>query len=121
MLNFLAATTRPDILFAVHQCARFSTNPGKEHEEAVKRIGRYLKRTKTKGMVFKSDLNKHFEVFVDADFAGSWNANWSEDQQSVLSRTGYLIKFANCPIVYVSKMQSEIALSTTEAEYIALS
>ena len=79
MMNFLAATTRPDILFAVHQCARFSINPGKEHEEAVKRIARYLKRTKDKGMIFQADLNKFFEIFVDADFAGSWNLDWSND------------------------------------------
>ena len=38
-----------------------------------------------------------------------------------MSRTGYIIKFANCPIVWVSKIQTEIYLSTTEAEYISLS
>ena len=40
---------------------------------------------------------------------------------SVLSRTGYVITFSGCPIVWVSKMQTEISLSTTEAEYISLS
>ena len=38
-----------------------------------------------------------------------------------MSRTGYIIKFANFPIVWVSKMQTEIALSITEAEYISMS
>ena len=44
-LNYLAATTRPDIQFAVHQCARFCESPKMSHEKAVKRIVRYLKRT----------------------------------------------------------------------------
>ena len=38
-----------------------------------------------------------------------------------MSRTGYVILFANCPIIWSSKLQTEIALSTTESEYIALS
>ena len=51
MLNYLAASTRPDVLFAVHQCARFLTNPKLSHERAVKRIVRYLKGTKDKGII----------------------------------------------------------------------
>jgi len=121
MMSYLASTSRPDILFAVHQCARFSSCPKKSHEEAVKRIGRYLKRTKDKGMIYEFDPTKGIEVFVDADFAGSWTLADSYDVRSALSRTGYVIKIANCPRCWVSKMQSEVALSTTEAEYIALS
>ena len=121
MLSYLSATTRPDILFAVHQCARFCSSPMRSHEEAVKRIGRYLKRTKNKGIIFKFDASKGIEVFVDADFAGSWFSFNSHEFASALSRTGYIIKVANCPICWVSKMQTEVALSTTEAEYIALS
>ena len=43
------------------------------------------------------------------------------DPQSCYSRTGYIIKYAGCPILWKSKMQSIISLSTTEAEYVALS
>jgi len=50
-----------------------------------------------------------------------WNTQDSDDPNSVKSRTGYVIVFANCPVLWVSKLQTEIALSTTEAEYIALS
>ena len=121
MLSYLAATTRPDILFAVHQCARFCSSPMRSHEEAVKRIGRYLKRTRNKGIIFMFNVSKGIEVFVDADFAGSWFSFNSHEFTSALSRTGYIIKIANCPICWVSKMQTEVALSTTEAEYIALS
>ena len=61
------------------------------------------------------------EVYVDASFAGDWNTAWSEEPTSVMSRTGYAIFYSNCPIVWCSKLQTEIALSTTEIEYIALS
>jgi hypothetical protein len=49
MLNYLANNTRPDISFAVHQCARFSHAPQQVHAEAVKRIGRYLIGTSKNG------------------------------------------------------------------------
>jgi hypothetical protein len=61
------------------------------------------------------------DCYVDADFAGLWTQNTACDPISVKSRTGYVITFASCPLLWSSKLQSEIALSTTEAEYIALS
>jgi hypothetical protein len=58
---------------------------------------------------------------VDADFAGLWSPSNTHDPISVKSRTGYVITFASCPVLWSSKLQSEIALSTTESEYIAMS
>jgi hypothetical protein len=58
---------------------------------------------------------------VDADFAGMWHQVHSAMRETILSRTGYIITYCGCPIHWVSKLQSEIALSTTESEYIALS
>jgi hypothetical protein len=49
-LNYLEKSTRPDIAYAVHQCARFSSDPKYEHGKAVKPIGRYRLETKTKGI-----------------------------------------------------------------------
>jgi len=46
-LNFLEKSTRPDIAYAVHQCARFSSNPKESHKKAVLRIGRYLMDTRS--------------------------------------------------------------------------
>jgi hypothetical protein len=120
-LSYLHHMIRPDLTFSVQQCARFSNNPSKEHEEAVKRICRYLLRTKDKGLVLKPDASRGLECFVDADWAGSWQHRSSTDPLSAHSRTGYVIMYAGCPIVWASKMQSLVALSTTEAEYIALS
>ena len=121
MLNYLAASTRPDILFAVHQCARFSSDPKLCHEQGVKRIVRYLKGTLDQGLILTPDSSRSVECYVDADFAGSYKAEDADKPVSVLSRTGYTIYFKGCPIIWVSKMQTEITLSTTEAEYVALS
>jgi hypothetical protein len=60
-------------------------------------------------------------MYVDADFAGTWHKEYAHLRESVLSRTGYVILYHGCPIHWGSKLQTEIALSTTEAEYIALS
>eukprot|EP00957_Ditylum_brightwellii_P001829 141157-Ditylum_brightwellii.AAC.1 len=67
------------------------------------------------------DKIRGLEVFIDASFAGEWQKSWSEESSSVLSRTGFVIKYANYPIVWMSKLQTEIAMNMTEAEYIILS
>jgi hypothetical protein len=105
----------------VHQCARFSNNPKRHHEIAVRRIVRYLKGTKDKGYILQPSATPTIDCYADADFAGAWTLATSEQHNSVKSRTGYIITFAKCPILWMSKLQSEIALSTTEAEYISLS
>ena len=121
MLNYLASATRLGILYSAYQAARFCSNPKQSHEEVVKRIGRYLKKTSDKGIICKFDATKPIETFANTDFAGTWNLLESNLIMSTLSRSRCIIKIANCPIHWVSKMQSEVALSTTEAEYIALS
>ena len=59
--------------------------------------------------------DKVLKCFVDEDFAGGWSTNESDDSASVYSRTGYIIKYRNCPILRASKLQSEISLSIKEA------
>ena len=120
-LSYLQAMVRPDITMAVQQCARYNNAPMRSHEEAVKRICRYLLKTKDRGLILKPDKSKGLECYVDADFAGAWSKHSSHDPKSVHSRTGFCIFYAGCPILWKSKVQSIIALSTTEAEYIALS
>jgi hypothetical protein len=72
-------------------------------------------------MVYKPDSSKGLEVYVDADFAGGWDPGDPGNAENVYSRTGFIIRYASCPIFWQSKLQTEIALSTAEAEYIALS
>ena len=61
------------------------------------------------------------DCYPDADFAGLWGHEHPQDPHCARSRTGYVITLAGCPILWVSKLQTEIALSTMEAEYVALS
>ena len=121
MLNYLAVCTRSYLSFSVHQCARFSSNPKLSHERALKRIVRYLKGTKDKGIILTPNPSRGLECFVDADFAGGYTKETADDPVSVFRRTGYYIIYFGCPVIWISKLQSEICLSTVEAEYIALS
>ena len=121
MLTYLQGTSRPDISMAVHQTARFCNNPMLSHERAILRLGKYLKGTSDRGLILNPDKSKGLECFVDADFAGGWNKGDCNNADSVMSRTGYVIMYAGCPLTWCSKLQTEVALSTTEAEYIALS
>jgi len=60
----------------------------------------------------------------DASHAGEWRKHGDEainDPTTAKSRSGYVLLYAGCPIVWASKLQTEIALSSTEAEYIAIS
>ena len=61
------------------------------------------------------------DCYVDADFAGLWKFEPDNDPVCVKSRTGYVVFLGSCPIITCSKLQTEIALSTLESEYIALS
>ena len=91
------------------------------YEIAVKRIARYLLFTKDKGIIMTPTQDFRLDMYIDADFAGMWHQEHSALHDSVLSRTGHIITYCGYPIHWASKLQSEIALSTTEAEYIALS
>jgi len=122
-LNYLAQTTRPDIMHAMHQIAKYSSDPWASHGEAVIYLIRYLKKTCDLGLCFKPDLGKDFEeCYCDADFSGLWNKTLTPVDPSTSnaskSRSGWIIFYARCPISWASKLQSHVALSTTKAEYI---
>jgi hypothetical protein len=122
MLMYLAGNAHPEIQFAVHQCARFTHSPRKSHTEAIKRVGKYLKGIldKEQGLMFKPTDQIVLDCYCDADFAGLWGYEDDQDPICVRSRTGYVMTMGNCPVHWSSKLQTEVALSTTEAEYIAL-
>ena len=122
MLMYLAGNAHPEIAFAVHQCARFTHAPKQSHAQAVKHIVRYLKGIidGDHGLIYKSTGALTLNCYVDADFAGLWKHEDDQDPICVRSRTGYVMTIGGCPIHWTSKLQTEVALSTTEAEYIAL-
>ena len=120
-LNYLEKGTRSDISYITHQCARFTSNPKENHARAIRWIARYLKSTRDKGFIMIPNKNKGLEVYVDADFSGNWHKEDAIDKATARSRHGYIIKYMNCPIVWKSQLQHEIALSSTESEYTGLS
>eukprot|EP00804_Cyclotella_cryptica_P029762 CCRYP_015213-RA/>CCRYP_015213-RA protein AED:0.17 eAED:0.23 QI:0/0/0/1/1/1/2/0/173 len=115
-------TSCSDLLFATHQVAKYSSDPRKEHGEAITYIVRYLKKTCHLGLKFRPNELKGFECYCNADFAGNWNKDFAQhDPSTAKSRSGWVIFYGRCPIIWASKLQSQVALSTTEVEYIAMS
>ena len=91
------------------------------HARAIRWLAKYLKGTRDKGFTMTPDITKGIEVFVDADFAGNWDRDNSLHPDTARSRHGYIVKFLNCPIIWKSQLQTEIALSSSESEYTGLS
>ena len=121
-LDFLEKSTHPDISISVHQSACFSENPKWSHAEAVKRIGHYLLSSRDKGLIIHPNKLWHFDCWVDTDFAGNWRQHDAHiNLMTSKLHSGWLVCFAGAPITWASKMQTITAMSTTEAEYIAIS
>jgi hypothetical protein len=122
MLMYLVNNTRPECAFAVNACAQYSINPKAPHAEAIRRICRYIKGTIDKGLVINpSTARIELDLYVDADYAGTWVNTEAESPASVKSRAGYIISLGNAPVLWKSKRIQEICLSTMESEYISLS
>ena len=88
---------------------------------AVKIIYRYLQGTNYNGLVFNTSKKLVLDCYADAYFAGIWGHQNTQDYIFVSSRTGFVVTFDNCPILWVSKPQTNIALSTLYSEYVELS
>lgn len=108
-LLFLSMATRPDIAFGVNLLSRYINNPSLHHITQLKRIIRYL--IKTKDMCIKYQGHENLIGYSDSDFAG--------DLDTRKSTTGYIFMLNGGPISWASQKQSCIALSTTEAEFMA--
>jgi hypothetical protein len=122
MLGYLQGHSRSDT-FATSQCARFIHCTKRSHEEALERIVQYLKATGDKGLILHPKSHKgrlDIDCYADADFAGLWGYEDKQDPSCVKSRTGYVIFIADCPVLWVSRLQTYITTSTMEAEYSAL-
>ena len=111
-LMYAMVATRPDIAFATIQVAKFNENPTPQHWTAAKRILRYLKGTINHGLTFTRCNEFPVQGFSDADWAG--------DTDSRRSTTGYVFTAMGTPISWRSKLQRVVALSSCEAELIAI-
>jgi hypothetical protein len=72
------------------------------------------------GIVFQPVKDYRLDTYVDADFCGLHGREPESNPVSARSRTGYIIHFGGCPLVWKSQLQTETALSTFHAEYVAL-
>ncbi|KAJ3473937.1 hypothetical protein NLI96_g12743 [Meripilus lineatus] len=113
-LMYLAIATRPDISFAVSVLSRVNSNPSPDHWKAVKHLFRYLKGTMDHKLTYaplSSASKERFEVYSDADHGGN--------SDSGKSTSAYVVKMGTGAVSWSSKLQSIVALSITEAEYVS--
>ena len=111
-LLYIILGTRLDIAFATIKLARYTSNPSKVYFTAIKRVYKYLKGTKDYSITYYKNTSRFISGYCDADYTG--------DLASAKSTSGYLILLAGGTISWKSKLQTIIAQSTTEAEYIAI-
>ena len=100
--------TMPNVAFAVSCVSQFMHSPSKIHLEAVNRILKYLKGTPGKGLMFKKNAASDFEVYVDADYAGSMTYR--------RSTSGYCSYVWGNLVTWRSKKQTIVSRNSTEAE-----
>jgi len=115
-LLYLSRCCRPDISYSVHYLSRFFTSYGKVHWDAGKRVLQYLQGTKDLGILYPykpASSADELTAYVDADFAA--------DKTTRKSTTGCFVAMNGAPVIWLSKKQSCLSMSSTEAEYVALS
>ncbi|XP_073046052.1 secreted RxLR effector protein 161-like [Primulina eburnea] len=113
-LMYLMICTRPDLAYSVSMVSRFMAHPGKEHWMALKWILRYIKGTMYKGLRYRGDTvdGNVIKGYVDSDYAGSIDTR--------KSLTGYVFTLNDTAISWKATLQPVVALSSTEAEYMAV-
>jgi Reverse transcriptase (RNA-dependent DNA polymerase)/GAG-pre-integrase domain/gag-polypeptide of LTR copia-type len=105
--------TRPDLSFAVSLLARFQINPGIDHWNGLMHVIGYIKNTLDYGLTYYRDSDLSPIAYVDADYGGC--------RDTRRSTSGYVFIMAGGAVTWSSKRQTTVALSTVEAEYVAMS
>jgi hypothetical protein len=111
---YAVTCTRPDIAFAVSQCASFNANPGPSHMAAARRILRFLKGTSADGIGFNAASEYGLDLIGFAD------SDWAGDSDTRRSTGGYVFVLAGGAVSWSSKLQRVVALSSSEAEFISI-
>ncbi|GKB90195.1 retrovirus-related pol polyprotein from transposon TNT 1-94 [Tanacetum coccineum] len=106
-------SSRPDLVYVVYMCARYQARPTEKHLHAVKRTFRYLRGTVNRGLWYSKDSAIALTAFAYVDHAGCQDTRYSTSRSMQLLGD----KLVN----WSSKWQKSAAISSTEAEYIALS
>ncbi|KAJ9543281.1 hypothetical protein OSB04_022988 [Centaurea solstitialis] len=110
-LMYAMICTRPDLAYAISMVSRYMANPGKEHWKAVQWVLRYLSGTRNHCLCFGTSRDS-VQGYVDSDYGG--------DMDGRRSLSGYVFTMGSCAISWKAVLQPTVALSTTEAEYMAV-
>jgi hypothetical protein len=110
---YLMTATRPDLAYPVGLLARFMSNPSLIHQKALHRIWEYVTYSIDFKLTYKSNPNSD-------TLSGYCDSDWGGDLNIRKSTTGYIFLFRNSPISWNSRLQKTVALSSYEAEYMAL-
>lgn len=113
-LLYAAVISRPDILYAVCQLSQFLSNPSEDHLRMAVNVFRYLAGTSGRKLTYKADQSDGhpLRVYSDASYA-----NNLPDRRSF---SGVIAYYRGCAVAWSSTKQQSVTLSTTEAEYVAL-
>lgn len=111
-ISYLVQCTRPDLAYASCELCRYMSTPTAESMTAAKRVYRYLKATKHYALTIQKSADISLYAYTDAD--------WSPNHHNCKSTSGYFVFMGPNPISWCSRQQSVIALSTMEAEFVAL-
>ena len=110
---YIMLGTWPNITYAVTKLSQFAANPSQDHLNKVMYILHYLVGTSNYALVYDGINGKGFEAYADSD--------WASNSATLKYSTGYLINLASSVFSWNSRVQKTIALSSTEAKYMALS
>ncbi len=106
-----AVHTRPDITYSVGAFSQYCSDPGPTHCSLVVQVFRYLFGTLDLGITFQADYSDELVSYTDSDYAGLVDGRKSTG--------GYIFMLSGGPLFHQSKLQNTVALSSTEAEYMA--
>ena len=110
-LNYLAGLTRPDLSFSTGMLSRYNANPSSSHRQGLIRGVRYVNSTTDAVLTLGGDTPLNLRGFVDSSYA--------DDPTTARSTLGYAFQFGRGLVAWSSKRQYSVALSSTEAEYMA--
>ena len=111
-LLWLSNMTRPDIADAVRAVARFSNDPGPKHWKAIRKILSYIAGPRDLGLTFRKGTGGNLSAYADSSYAGK-----ADDRKSV---SGGVVMYAGAAVMWLSRTQRAVTLSSTEAEYIGI-
>lgn len=119
-LQYLSVATRPDITQAVSKLSRYLQNPGIKMWKAALRVLQYLKGTIHYGITYTKQGKQSIVPYVDNGMKPMCDADLAGDIDTRRSTTGYVVLMSGGAISWGSKLQTVVAHSTTEAEYLAV-